>query len=139
MSTGTILLIMAIPCSIFIGFAIRAYLGRIKLNSAEAQSHRIVQDAVREAETKRKELLIEAKDQLIKEKNLLEKEMRERRQELQTVERRILQKEENIDKKVQVLEKQEKELQAKEKDNLEKVNYQRNKRPKKDYSQNNVV
>jgi ribonuclease Y len=120
MGIEMILLIVAIPVGAVGGFAIRAYLGRIKLSSAEAQSHRIVQDAVREAETKRKELLIEAKDQLIKEKNMLEKEMRERRGELQNIERRILQKEENIDRKTEQLAKTEKDLVIREQSNAEK-------------------
>jgi ribonuclease Y len=64
--TLTILLIIALPVTGVIGFALRAYLGRIKLSSAEAKSHRILQDAIKEAENKRKELLIEAKDQLLK-------------------------------------------------------------------------
>jgi len=82
MNVGTILLIAALPVTGIAGYAIRAYLGKIKLNSAESQSHRIVQDAIKDAESKRKELLIETKDQLLKEKNVFEKEMRERRVDL---------------------------------------------------------
>jgi len=62
----TTLLICALPVSFALGYFVRAYLGKIKLNSAEARSFRIVQDALKEAENKRKELLIEAKDQLLK-------------------------------------------------------------------------
>jgi len=116
----TILLITALPVVGAAGYAVRAYLGKIKLNSAEAQSHRIVQDAVREAEAKRKELLIEAKDQLLKEKNVFEREMRERRQELQNIEKRLVQKEEGLEKKHDQLDRQEKVLQLKERDNQEK-------------------
>jgi len=120
MNVGTILLIAALPVTGIAGYAIRAYLGKIKLNSAESQSHRIVQDAIKDAESKRKELLIETKDQLLKEKNVFEKEMRERRVELQNIERRILQKEENLDNRTQELEKQEKVLQLRERENQEK-------------------
>ncbi len=120
MTTTNIILICALPVTGILGFAVRAYLGKIKLNSAEAKSHRILQDAIKEAENKRKELLIEAKDQLLKEKNLLEKEMRERRQELQATEKRFFQKEEAIDKRLEQIEKQEKQLQIKEKDHDEK-------------------
>jgi ribonucrease Y len=120
MNVGTILLIAALPVTGIAGYAIRAYLGKIKLNSAEFQSHRIVQDAIKDAESKRKELLIETKDQLLKEKNIFEKEMRERRVELQNIERRILQKEENLDNRTQELEKQEKVLQLRERENQEK-------------------
>lgn len=120
MNAGTILLIAALPVTGIAGYAIRAYLGKIKLNSAESQSHRIVQDAIKDAEAKRKELLIEAKDQLLKEKNIFEKEMRERRGELQNIERRILQKEENLDSRTQEFAKQEKVLQLRERENQEK-------------------
>lgn len=107
----------------FIGFAIRSYLGKISLNSAEAQAQRIKQDAIRDAETKRKEVLIEAKDQLIQEKNQLEREMRERRNELQTVEKRLHQKEEQIDQRIELNDKREKEInqQKEENENLQKV------------------
>ncbi|HPB82065.1 MAG TPA: ribonuclease Y [Spirochaetota bacterium] len=120
MAIQTILLIAALPVVGIMGYAVRAYLGKIKLNSAEVQASRIVQDAVREAEARRKELLIEAKDQLLKEKNLFEKEMRERRQELQGNEKRLIQKEEGLDKKIEQIEKQEKSVQLKELENQEK-------------------
>ena len=117
---STIVLICAIPVSFIVGYFIRAYLGKIKLNSAEARSYRIVQDALKEAESKRKELLIEAKDQLLKEKNLFEKESRERRQELQNLEKRFIQKEEQIDRKVEELDREEKALSLKIQENKDK-------------------
>ncbi|HPX91460.1 MAG TPA: ribonuclease Y [Spirochaetota bacterium] len=116
----TIFLILALPVTGFLGYALRAYLGRIKLNSAEARSHRIVQDALKEAENKRKELLLEAKDQLLKEKNLLEKEMRERRQELLSIEKRLIQKEETIDSRLAEIQKLEKALEIREQETKEK-------------------
>lgn len=116
-----IILIIALPVFGILGYALRAYMGRIKLNSAEARSHRIVQDALKEAENKRKELLIEAKDQLLKEKNVLEKESRERRQELQTIEKRLMQKEESIDTKLEDIQKQEKILELRDQDTKEKA------------------
>lgn len=120
MCTTTILLIIALPLAAIAGYAVRAYLGRIKLTSAESQSQRIIQDAIREAEARRKELLLETKDRILRENNQFEKEIRERRQELQALERRILQKEETLEKKQEYLEKQEKLLQLKEQENQEK-------------------
>jgi ribonuclease Y len=114
------LLVLAIPCAGIAGYGIRAYMGKIKLSSAEAQSQRIIQDSIRDAENKRRELLLEAKDQLIKEKNQFEKEQRERRGELQNVERRILQKEESIDQKSAQLERKEKDLDVKDGENRKK-------------------
>ena len=118
--TVTIILICVLPVAGILGYGIRSYLGKIKLNSAEARSHRILQDAIKDAENKRKELLLEAKDQLLKEKNLLEKEMRDRRSELQGIEKRLIQKEESLDKRVEQIEKQEKVIQIKEEENQEK-------------------
>lgn len=115
-----IVLICALPVALIIGYGVRAYLGKVKLNSAEARSHRVIQDALKEAESKRKELLIEAKDQLLKEKNLLEKESRERRQELQNLERRFLQKEEQFEKRVDELAKDEKVLNLRIQENAER-------------------
>src|SRR5208337_2625530 len=117
---STIILIIALPVAGTLGYALRAYFGRIKLNSSEARSHRIIQDALKEAENKRKELLIEAKDQLLKEKNVLEKEMRERRQELQSIEKRLIQKEETIDSRLEDIQKQEKVLDVREQESKEK-------------------
>lgn len=120
MTMLTIILIIALPIAGVLGFAIRAYLGKIQLNSAEVKAQRIQQDAVKDAENKRKELLLEAKDQLLKEKNILEKEIRDRRQELQNSEKRLLQKEEGIDKRLEQIEKQEKILKIKEQETGEK-------------------
>lgn len=116
----TIILAAALPVAGILGYALRSYFGKIKLNSAEARSHRIIQDALKEAENKRKELLIEAKDQLLKEKNILDKEMRERRQELQVTEKRYFQKEEAIDAKLEEIQKQEKGLDLRDQETKEK-------------------
>jgi len=114
-----IVLIIALPVAAVLGFTARAYIGKIRLSSAEAKSHRILQDATKEAENKRKELLIEAKDHLLKEKNLFEKEMRDRREELKVSERRIVNKEEALDTKTEQIGKREKNIQLKEAENVE--------------------
>lgn len=114
-----VILAVSIPLAGVLGYALRAYLGKIKLNSAEAKSQRILNEAHKESENKRKELLIEAKDQMLKEKNLLEREMRERRQEILALEKRMLQKEESLDKRIEQLEKQEKVHQIKEQELIE--------------------
>ncbi len=118
--TSTIILASALPFVAAAGYAVRSYIGRVKLNSAEAKSQRIIQDALKEADNKRKELLIDAKDQLIKEKNLLDKEIRERRQEVQTSEKRLLQKEEALDSRLKQVEKLEKINQVREQEIQEK-------------------
>jgi ribonucrease Y len=99
---------------LFLGWIIRWLYARIQLSSTEQKASRIVNEALREAEAKKKEAILESKDQLLRERNQLEKETRERRIELQRLERRLLQKEENLEKRVESLEQQERTISDRE-------------------------
>jgi ribonuclease Y len=99
---------------LFLGWTIRWLYARFQLTASEQRAERIKQDAIKEAEAKKKEILLEAKDQVIRDRNQQEKETRERRAELQRYERRVSQKEEAIDKKSAQIEKTEKVLADKE-------------------------
>jgi ribonuclease Y len=92
-----------------------------KIGSAEEKSREIIDEALKAAETKKREALLEAKEESLKTKNELEKETRERRAELQRYERRVLSKEENLDKKSETMEKREAGLATRE-DALNKKN-----------------
>lgn len=92
-----------------------------KIGTAEEKSREIIDEALKTAETKKREALLEAKEESLKTKNELEKETRERRAELQRYERRVLNKEENLDKKSEVMERREAGLAARE-DALNKRN-----------------
>ena len=70
-----------------------------KIGNAETKAREIIDDAVKTAEAKKKESLLEIKEESIKNKNELEKETKERRNELQRYEKRVLSKEEALDKK----------------------------------------
>ena len=85
-----------------------------KIGSAEEKSREIIDEALKTAETKKREALLEAKEESLKTKNELEKETRERRAELQRYERRVLSKEENLDKKSDAMEEREAGLAARE-------------------------
>ena len=85
-----------------------------KIGSAEARSNEIIDEALKTAETKKREALLEAKEESLKTKNELERETKERRTELQRYEKRVLSKEEAVDKKSDMLEKKESALAAKE-------------------------
>ncbi|MDR2634018.1 MAG: ribonuclease Y [Treponema sp.] len=98
-----------------LGWTMRWLYARFQLTTSEQQAERIKQDAIKEAEAKKKEILLEAKEQIIREKNQQERETRERRAELQRYERRVVQKEETIDKKTNQLERVEQGLAEKEK------------------------
>jgi ribonuclease Y len=97
-----------------LGWTIRWLYARYQLTASEQQAERVKQDAIKEAEAKKKEILLEAKEQVIRERNQQERETRERRAELQRYERRVLQKEETIDKKISQIEKTEQTLADKE-------------------------
>jgi len=98
-----------------LGWIIRWLYARFQLTASEQRAERIKQDAIKEAEAKKKEILLEAKDQVIRDRNQQERETRERKAELQRYERRVFQKEESIDKKTAHLERIEQALADKEK------------------------
>ncbi|MCD7883714.1 MAG: ribonuclease Y [Lachnospiraceae bacterium] len=85
-----------------------------KLGSAEEKARQIIDDALKTAETKKREALLEAKEESLKTKNELEKETRERRSELQRYEKRVLSKEESVDRKADALERRESGITARE-------------------------
>ena len=85
-----------------------------KIGSAEERARAIIDDALKAAETRKKELLLEAKEESIKTKNELEKETRERRAELQKYEKRVMSKEETLDKKLDAVEKRDQGITRKE-------------------------
>ena len=92
------------------------------IGSAEKEAERIIDDAKLNAETLKKQALVDAKDELHKARQETEKELKERRIEVSRQERRIQQKEESIDRKMDNLEKKEETLQGKLKSAEEKVN-----------------
>ncbi len=85
-----------------------------KVGSAEERARQIIDDALKTAETKKREALLEAKEESLKTKNDLEKETKERRSELQRYEKRVLSKEESVDRKADALERRESGIAAKE-------------------------
>ena len=85
-----------------------------KIGNAEAKAREIIDDAVKTAETTKKEALLEVKEESIRTKNDLEKETKERRSELQRYEKRVLAKEEAVDKRSEAIEQREAKFTAKE-------------------------
>ena len=85
-----------------------------KIGNAENKAREIIDDAVKTAEAKKKESLLEIKEESIKNKNELERESKERRSELQRYEKRVLSKEEALDKRSEAIEKRETSFTAKE-------------------------
>ena len=85
-----------------------------QLGSAQDRAKKIIDDALKNAETTKREALLEAKEEAIKTKNEIERESKERRAELQRYEERVLSKEESLDKKSGQLERKEAALNKKD-------------------------
>ena len=98
------------PCAI--GY--RKKVVEAKLGNAEDRAREIVDEALKVAETKKREAMLEAKEESMKTRNELEKETKERRAELQRYERRVLAKEETLDKKTEAIERKEASFAAQE-------------------------
>ncbi len=96
------------------GYWLRKKTAEATIISAEEAAKKIVSEAERSSESKKKEALVEAKEEIHKLRSELDRETKERRSELQRLERRLLQKEENLDRKVDSLEKKEEILSRKE-------------------------
>ena len=109
-----VLIIAAAVVSIIIGFVsgmtYRKKVAEREIGSAEAEATRIINEAIRGGESKKKEMLLEAKDEIHKSRTEYEKEVKERRAELSKQERRLEQKEITLDKKTEAFEKKEEEL-----------------------------
>jgi len=124
-------LIVASPIGFLLGSSYRQKLGAAKIGGAEEKAREIIDEALKTAETKKREGLLEVKEESIRTKNELDKEIKERRAEAQRFERRVQQKEENIDKKAETIERKEASLLAKEeeiakqKEDISKLNEQR--------------
>lgn len=124
-------LVVAVPVTAILTINYRKKVTESKLGNAEQKAREIIDEALKTAETKKRESLLEVKEESIRTKSELDKEIKERRAEAQRYERRVQQKEENIDKKADVIEKKEaslasrEETMAKQREEIAKLNEQR--------------
>ena len=95
------------------GWFIRKSKAEKEISSAEEEHTRILNEAIKSAENKKREVLLEAKEEILKSRTEYEKEVKERRADIQKQERRLQQKEENLDHKMDTIEKKEEALAAK--------------------------
>ena len=102
--------VVAAAIAFFAGVSYRRKTAEAKIGSAEEEAKRLINDAMKAAQQKRKEALIEAKDEAFQLKAEADKEIKERRSELSRQERRLDQKEEAMDRKTAVLEQKETDL-----------------------------
>ena len=101
---------------IFIGITVRKNTAEKEIGSAEEEAKRIVSDAIKNGEAKKKELVLEGKEEVHRFRNESEKEIADRRREVQRQERRIQQKEETLDRKLDNVEKKEERISKKNKE-----------------------
>ena len=118
MDTFEILLIVlvgvaALAVGFGIGIAYRKKVAEREIGSAEQEATRLINEAIRSGESRKKEMLLEAKDEIHKSRTEYEKEVKERRAELSKQERRLQQKEETLDKKADAFERKEEDLAKK--------------------------
>ena len=106
-------LLIAVPVTCKVAVGNKAKKDAEVVGTAEDRARSIIDEALKNAETKKREALLEVKEESLRTKNELEKETKERRNELQKYERRVLSKEESVDKKSDAVEKREAECTAK--------------------------
>lgn len=105
-------LLIAVPVTCKIAVENKAKKDAEVIGTAEEKARSIIDEALKTAETKKREALLEVKEESLRTKNELEKETKERRAELQKYEKRVLSKEEAVDKKADAVEKRETECTA---------------------------
>lgn len=105
----------------FIGYSYRKKAAEKQIGSAEEEARKILNDAVKNGEARKKEAILEAKDEIHVLRNELDRETKERRAEIQRQERRLQQKEENLDHKTENMEKKEERLHEQMKQAEEKL------------------
>ena len=117
LTTAIIFIVVAalvgIALGMIFGIAYRKKVAEREIGSAEAEATRLINEAIRSGESRKKEMLLEAKDEIHKLRTESERENKERRAELQKQERRLEQKEATLDKKSESLERKEEELAKK--------------------------
>lgn len=117
---AVVAVVIGVVCFIA-GSVFRRKADRTAIGTAEDEARKILSDALKNAEAKKKEILIEAKDEIHKQRAEADKDIRERRSEVQRLEHRLQQKEENLDRKVDNLEAKEEKLAKRAKEVEEKL------------------
>ncbi len=117
---GVIALVLAV-IGFFIGMSYRRKSDSITVGSAKEEAKRILNDAIKTAETKKKEMLVEARDEVLQLRQENDRELRERRSDIVRQENRLQQKEENLERKIDNLEAKEEKLAVRSREIDEKL------------------
>jgi len=118
---GGVAIVLASAVFFFVGSAHRKKTAEATIGSAEDEARRILSDAMKNAEARKKELIIEAKEEIHQLRTETDRDLRERRNEVQRQEHRLQQKEETLDRKIDNLEVKEENIQKRAKEVEEKL------------------
>ena len=105
--------VVGLAAGFVFGVIYRKNVAEMDIGSAEQEATRLINEAIRSGESRKKEMLLEAKDEIHKSRTEHEKEVKERRAELSKQERRLEQKEATLDKKTEAFERKEEALATK--------------------------
>ena len=105
--------VVGLIIGVLIGFLYRKKVAEKEIGSAEQEATRIINEAIKSGETKKREAILEAKDEIHRSRTEAEREIKERRNETQKLERRLTQKEESLDRKADALDQKNEELSRK--------------------------
>ena len=114
-SLFVLVILAAIIAGIVIGFILKQLFAAKKIKSSESLAARIVEESKKEAETIKKEAILQVKENLLKMKADFDRETKDKKSDLDSLEKRIRSKEENLDKRIDVLEQKEKSIDEREK------------------------
>ncbi len=106
-------LLAGLAAGVVVGITYRKKVAEKEIGSAELEATRLINEAIRSGESRKKEMLLEARDEIHKSRTEHDKEVKERRAELSKQERRLEQKEATLDKKTEAFERREEELARK--------------------------
>ena len=106
-------IVVGLAIGFFVGMGYRKKVAEREIGSAEMEATRLINEAIRSGESRKKEMLLEAKDEIHRSRTEHDKEVKERRAELSKQERRLEQKETTLDKKTEAFERKEEELAKK--------------------------
>ena len=107
-------LVIVAPITWLVSSFVQKKIHNTTIGNANDKAREIIDEALKTAETKKKEALLEVKEESLKTKNELEKETKERRAEISKYEKRVLSKEETLDRKIEAVEKRDSNITRKE-------------------------
>lgn len=111
-TTSIVLTLVALVVGIALGYAINRHLIKDRAVRAADEADRLIKDAEKQAETLKREALLEAKDQSFRAKQEADSEAKERRKEIQALEQRLAQREESVDRRAESIDKREHQLSS---------------------------